>query len=92
MGKLFFTYLLIVNVISFALMGIDKKRARNSQYRISEQTLWLSAIAGGVIGAIVGMNYFRHKTKHAAFKYGLPLLLAIEAALIYYVIGLVKGM
>jgi uncharacterized membrane protein YsdA (DUF1294 family) len=92
MGKVFFTYLLIVNIISFAMMGIDKKRARNGQYRISEQSLWLSALAGGAFGATIGMNYFRHKTKHAAFKYGLPLLLAIEAALIYYVIGLVKGM
>ncbi|WP_043934150.1 DUF1294 domain-containing protein [Bacillus sp. EB01] len=84
MGKVFFTYLLVVNVISFALMGIDKKRARNGQYRISEQSLWLSALAGGAFGATIGMNYFRHKTKHALFKYGFPLLATLEIVAILY--------
>ncbi|OCA91341.1 hypothetical protein A8F94_05635 [Bacillus sp. FJAT-27225] len=85
MGKTIFTYLLLINIISFTLMGIDKKRARNGQYRISEQTLWLSALAGGAIGATVGMNFFRHKTKHSAFKYGFPLLAALEIVAFLYV-------
>ncbi|ALC89716.1 hypothetical protein AM500_07995 [Bacillus sp. FJAT-18017] len=84
MEKAIFIYLLVINIISFSMMGIDKRRARNGQYRISEQTLWLSALAGGAIGATIGMNYFRHKTKHVSFKFGLPLLAAIEILAIFY--------
>ncbi|WP_059171360.1 DUF1294 domain-containing protein [Bacillus sp. FJAT-27445] len=78
-------YLFIVNVLAFAMMGIDKKRAKNGQFRISERTLWLSALAGGAPGAALGMSYFRHKTKHPAFKYGLPLLACLDFGLILYV-------
>ena len=71
-------YLLIVNILAFILYGIDKKRARNNQWRLSEKTLILSAVIGGSIGAILGMQVFRHKTKHWYFKYGLPVILIIQ--------------
>ena len=57
-------YLIAVNSIAFALMGIDKKRAKQSAWRISEKALFLPAILGGSVGAILGMQIFRHKTKH----------------------------
>ncbi|WP_316570920.1 DUF1294 domain-containing protein [Neobacillus sp. YIM B06451] len=81
---LVFVYLLIINIIAFAMMGIDKKRARNGEFRISERTLWLAALAGGAAGAVLGMNYFRHKTKHAAFRYGFPFLALMDISLIVY--------
>lgn len=71
-------YLLIVNVIAFALMGADKSKAKKGAWRVPEKTLFLSAIIGGSIGAIAGMQVFRHKTKHWYFKYGMPAILILQ--------------
>ncbi|MGE7600932.1 DUF1294 domain-containing protein [Peribacillus sp. NPDC097675] len=75
-------YIIIASIISFSLMGIDKKRARKGEYRISEKTLWTWAIIGGGTGAFIGMRHFRHKTKHFTFKWGLPALMAIQILLV----------
>ncbi|MBP9995815.1 MAG: DUF1294 domain-containing protein [Lachnospiraceae bacterium] len=75
-------YLLIVNIIGFALMGIDKKRAIKRAFRIPEATLFLIAIIGGTIGSILGMYVFRHKTRHVSFVYGMPAILFIQIAAI----------
>lgn len=73
-------YLLTVNVTAFALMGMDKRRAVRHDWRIPEKTLFLSAILGGSIGAILGMRHFRHKTRHWYFAYGLPAILILQIA------------
>lgn len=65
-------YLIIVNIVGFAIMGIDKKRAIRGAWRISEASLFFVAIIGGSLGCIFGMQYFRHKTKHWYFQYGMP--------------------
>ena len=76
-------WLLIINLIAFALMGVDKRRARREgAWRIPERRLFLSALLGGSVGAIAGMHVFRHKTKHWYFRYGLPALLALQAVLV----------
>ena len=80
MNTLLFAYLLLVNLAAFALMGADKRKARREAWRISEKTLFLSAIIGGSIGAILGMWLFRHKTRHWTFVVGMPLILAIQVA------------
>lgn len=77
-------YLLFINIIAFALMGIDKRRAVRKAWRISEKTLFLSALLGGSIGAIAGMQIFRHKTKHWYFKYGMPAILILQLVLLFY--------
>ncbi|MCR4902992.1 MAG: DUF1294 domain-containing protein [Butyrivibrio sp.] len=74
-------YFATVNLIAFCLMGIDKRRARMRAFRIPEITLFSSAIIGGSIGAIIGMYFFRHKTRHWYFIYGMPLILIIQIAL-----------
>ncbi len=71
-------YLVIINLIAFALMGVDKKKAQTKAWRIPEKTLFLPAILGGSIGAIIGMQVFRHKTKHWYFKYGMPAILILQ--------------
>ncbi len=75
-------YLLVLNIVGFALMGIDKRRAIKRAFRIPEATLFTIAIIGGCIGSIVGMFFFRHKTRHWYFLYGLPTILVIQIALI----------
>lgn len=74
-------YLVVINFISFILMGIDKKRAIRHQWRIAEKTLFMSAIIGGSIGSIVGMKFFRHKTKHKSFVIGMPIILLIQVVI-----------
>lgn len=62
----------------FALMGIDKHRAQNRQWRIPEARIFLYAILGGAIGGCIGMQVFRHKTQHIHFKIGFPLIAALH--------------
>ncbi|MDW7614037.1 DUF1294 domain-containing protein [Peribacillus simplex] len=76
------TYVIITNIIGFAIMGVDKRKARNREYRISEKTLWFWAVIGGGTGSFLGMKHFRHKTKHAAFKWGLPILMILQIVLL----------
>ncbi|WP_281171415.1 DUF1294 domain-containing protein [Peribacillus kribbensis] len=76
-------YLLCINIISLLTMRADKKRAIMHKYRIAESTLWLLAAAGGSIGAVIGMQMFRHKTKHVSFVLGFPLLAAVHLYLLY---------
>ena len=75
-------YLLAVNVLLFALMGIDKWKAKRGAWRIPEKTLFLTAALGGSIGGILGMKLFRHKTKHNSFKFGFPAILIAQLALV----------
>ena len=74
-------YLLGINVLAFALMGTDKRRARRKEWRISEKALFLSALLGGSVGAILGMRAFHHKTRHWYFKFGMPVILIAQLAL-----------
>ncbi|MEH7885932.1 DUF1294 domain-containing protein [Bacillus sp. JJ1609] len=77
--------IILMNAVGFFIMGADKKRAKKNLYRISESTLWNVAILGGAIGAFAGMRHYRHKTKHAQFKYGLPLLAVLEIGIFVYI-------
>ena len=76
-------YLVTVNVIGFALMGIDKHKARVGALRIPEGTLFVVAIIGGSIGSIIGMYTFHHKTRHWYFVYGMPLILALQLLAVF---------
>ena len=77
---IFGLYLLVVNLIAFILMGVDKGRAKKEKWRISEGTLFLFPVLGGSLGGILGMKLFRHKTKHWYFRFGFPALLLIQLA------------
>lgn len=74
-------YFAAINLVTFFVYGIDKYRAKRGAWRIPEKTLFLMPILGGSIGAIAGMKFFHHKTKHWYFRYGLPLILLAQVAL-----------
>ena len=78
-------YLLLINLAGFAMMGIDKNRAKRGAWRISEKTLFTCALLGGSLGTTLGMSTFRHKTRHWYFKYGMPLILVVQVVLINYI-------
>lgn len=71
-------YLVIVNIVGFVIMGVDKRRAIRGAWRISEASLFFTAFIGGSLGCILGMQHFRHKTKHWYFKYGMPAVLVLQ--------------
>lgn len=73
------------NLLAFGLMAADKTRARKKRWRIPERVLFLAALCGGGVGAVVGMAVLRHKTRKWYFAFGLPLIAAAQtAALVYY--------
>ncbi len=77
-------YLIVINIVTFLVYCIDKWKAKQGSWRISEATLLILAVIGGSIGALLGMKVWRHKTMHKKFKYGLPLILIIQIILIGY--------
>ena len=77
-------YLIVINIVTFLVYGIDKVKAKRGYWRISEVTLLIFAVIGGSIGALLGMKVWHHKTMHKKFKYGLPLILLAQIALLAY--------
>lgn len=79
-----FEYLLIINVLTFILYGIDKRRARNGEWRIPEVVLLGLAVIGGSIGALVGMETWHHKTRHLKFRIGIPIIFFLHLAMLIF--------
>lgn len=77
-------YIIIINVIGFCAMWIDKRKAQHGSWRIPEKTLFIITLLGGGIGTILGMYAFRHKTKKLRFTIGFPVILISEIVLIIY--------
>ncbi|MFB1080465.1 DUF1294 domain-containing protein [Jeotgalibacillus sp. JSM ZJ347] len=86
METVFLIYYFILSLVGFISMKVDKKRARNDEYRISEKTLWMIAMMGGALGSWAGMNVFRHKTKHMTFRVVMPIIVILHSALIIWAI------
>ena len=77
-------YLAVINVVTFFMYGIDKWKAKRSKWRNSEATLLGMAVIGGSTGAWLGMKIWHHKTLHKKFKYGVPLILIAQIALLFF--------
>lgn len=75
-------YLVAVNVMTFALFAYDKYCATHDKWRVRESTLLMWSAVGGALGAGVAMEVCHHKTLHAKFKFGVPLLLFVQLVLI----------
>lgn len=77
-------YLVSINIAGYVIMGVDKKRAIRGAWRISEASFFFTALAGGALGCTAGMWYFRHKTLHWYFRYGMPAIFFAHAALFLF--------
>jgi uncharacterized membrane protein YsdA (DUF1294 family) len=84
--KYFLIYLLIINAVGFVLMLVDKFKAKKKLWRIPEATLMTVAAIGGSIGSLLGMYTFRHKTKHIKFTLGIPAILAVQIAVVWWLL------
>lgn len=80
-------WVLALSLADFALMGVDKRRAKRGAWRVKESTFFLLALLGGSPGALLGMWTFRHKTRHWYFKFGLPAILLAQIALGLWLAG-----
>jgi uncharacterized membrane protein YsdA (DUF1294 family) len=84
--KVILIYLLIMNAAGFLIMTADKLFAKKGAWRVPEQNLMGIAAVGGSIGVWAAMYIVRHKTKHAKFAIGVPLILAIQIGFVLYFI------
>lgn len=82
--QFFFYYLMIINLITFIIFGIDKYKAIKDQWRIKESTLLGLSFIGGALGGMLGMYVFRHKTKKFYFFLGIPFMMILHVALFIY--------
>ena len=77
-------YLIIINIIGFSVMYIDKQKAKKGKWRIPEKTIFIITVLGGGIGTISGMYAFRHKTQKLHFTIGLPTITILEIIGVIY--------
>ena len=82
--KNFVIYLIIINIIGFSVMYIDKQKAKKGKWRIPEKTIFIITVLGGGIGTISGMYAFRHKTQKLHFTIGLPTITILEIIGVIY--------
>ena len=80
-GMVLLVWLAAINLVTFAVYGIDKAKAKRGAWRVPEKTLFLLPLLGGSLGALLGMRVFHHKTKHWYFVWGIPLILLAQIAL-----------
>ncbi|MEQ8196744.1 MAG: DUF1294 domain-containing protein [Clostridiaceae bacterium] len=74
-------YLIFINVLGLLIVLKDKKAAIKHHWRIKEKTIFMTAFLGGSIGVFLGMELFRHKTKHKKFIIGIPLIIIVQILL-----------
>lgn len=84
--KLYLIFLLVMSLIAFITYGVDKKKAQMGAYRIKEAVLLGLGFFGGSVGALLGMQIFRHKTKHFYFYIVNFLGLALQIALLLFIL------
>lgn len=78
LGYFILAYFAVITIVAFALMGIDKHKAKKGAYRISEASLFITALLGGSIGSVAGMLVFHHKTQHWYFQAFMPLIACLQ--------------
>lgn len=77
-------YIIVINIVAFIIMGIDKNKAQRNKRRISEKSIFTTAFIGGALGVYLGMRFFHHKTKHLEFTVGIPVAVIINMVIFGY--------
>ena len=85
--NILYIYVIIINVITFFIYGLDKSKAKAGQWRIPEAQLIFLAVIGGSVGALAGMKVFHHKTRKLKFKIGVPVILIIQLIIYFLFLG-----
>lgn len=80
------SYLVIINCITLWTMQLDKRKAKKTKWRISENSLIFLAIFGGSFGELLGMLWFKHKTNKKKFYLGVPIIYLLQRPILFYFI------
>ncbi len=91
MKIIFIYYLMVINIVTLLVYGIDKWKAKRKRWRIPESVLILLAVIGGGIGALLGMFVWHHKTQHAKFKIGVPIILLMQIVAVFFYLQKFQG-
>lgn len=78
LGYFILAYFALITIVAFTLMGIDKHKAKKGAFRISEASLFITALLGGSIGSVAGMLVFHHKTNHWYFQFFMPFIAFLQ--------------
>ena len=84
MATLWFVYFIAMSLIAYIAYAADKSRARKGRWRIRERTLLTASALFGALGGLLGMKCFHHKTLHKQFAVGIPVMLAVQLALLVW--------
>lgn len=84
--KIILIYIILINIMGFILMGLDKKKSIQKKWRIKESTLLKTAIAGGCLGIWLGMKEFHHKTNNKKFSNGIPAIFVLHLLILAIII------
>ena len=87
-ARFYLLLLCCMSLVSFLVMGSDKRRAKRGARRVPEARLFLLALLGGGVGGLLGMYAFRHKTRHLHFALGFPLIAAVQILAALYLFGI----
>lgn len=87
---IFIVYLFLISIISFLMMAIDKRKAKNKKHRISESALLGVSLIGGAVGILIGMIVYRHKTSKKKFNIGIPILYILNQFIIIFIFNHLK--
>lgn len=86
--RILLIYLVVVNILTIIVFGVDKMNAKSNRQRVRIVTLLGLAFIGGSVGALIGMYGFHHKTKKAYFTVGVPLILLMQVVVLFYVMNM----
>lgn len=75
------TLLIVLNIIGFIIVGADKHKAKKGLWRIPEKTFFILSVLGACPGVYAGLVFFRHKTRHWYFMWGIPAIFAMQIVL-----------
>ncbi|MEG0766310.1 MAG: DUF1294 domain-containing protein [Clostridia bacterium] len=84
MSQMGWIFYVLINLATFMLMGVDKRRAQRGAYRIPERTLLLFCACFGALGGFFAMHFFHHKTRHPKFRYGIPAMLCVHLVVLFF--------
>ncbi len=84
--QLLFAYFIVITVVTFFAFGLDKMKSVSASpvRRTSEKALWFLSAIGGSVGALLGMHFFRHKTKKVSFQAGIIVIVALQICLVVF--------
>jgi len=77
--------LVLLNGYGFGLVAWDKNKARHHEWRVPEKRFFIISALGGAIGVYGGCLYFRHKTQHPSFMYGIPAIFVVELFILFLI-------